>query len=67
TLNKLLTHRGSDLQTHMDLLSTLETSLGDSERNRCSQHATEPACERDRLNKDRRISLRSVVNIQQSI
>lgn len=34
TLNKQLTHCESDLQTHMDLVSTLETSLGDSEKNR---------------------------------
>jgi kinesin family protein 4/21/27 len=33
TLNKQLTHCESDLQTHMDLLSTLEESLGDSEKN----------------------------------
>ena len=37
TLNKQLSHCESDLQTHMDLVSTLETSLGDSEKNRtCS-------------------------------
>ena len=34
TLNKQLPHCESDLQTHMDLVSTLETSLGDSEKNR---------------------------------
>jgi hypothetical protein len=34
TLNKQLTHCESDLQTHMDLVTTLETSLGDSEKNR---------------------------------
>ena len=34
TLNKQLTHCESDLQAHMDLVSTLETSLGDSEKNR---------------------------------
>jgi kinesin family protein 4/21/27 len=34
TLNKHLTHCESDLQTHMDLVSTLETLLGDSEKNR---------------------------------
>ena len=33
TLNKQLTHCESDLQAHMDLVSTLETSLGDSEKN----------------------------------
>jgi hypothetical protein len=39
TLNKQLTHCESDLQTHMDLVSTLETSLGDSEKNRKSLSA----------------------------
>lgn len=34
TLNKQLSHCESDLQAHMDLVSTLETSLGDSEKNR---------------------------------
>lgn len=34
TLNKQLSHCESDLATHMDLVSTLETSLGDSEKNR---------------------------------
>lgn len=34
TLNKQLTHCESDLQAHMDLVATLETSLTDSERNR---------------------------------
>lgn len=34
TLNKQLTHCESDLQTHMDLVATLQTSLGDSEKNR---------------------------------
>ena len=34
TLNKQLTHCESDLQTHMDLVTTLETSLGDCEKNR---------------------------------
>ncbi len=38
TLNKQLTHCESDLQTHMDLVSTLETSLGDSEKNRKRFH-----------------------------
>ncbi|THU88609.1 kinesin [Dendrothele bispora CBS 962.96] len=52
TLNKQLTHCESDLQTHMDLVSTLETSLGDSEKNlrKARMHATEIARERDRLN-----------------
>jgi len=34
TLNKQLNHCESDLQAHMDLVSTLEASLGDSEKNR---------------------------------
>ncbi|KAG9226271.1 hypothetical protein CCMSSC00406_0003150 [Pleurotus cornucopiae] len=52
TLNKQLTHCESDLQTHMDLVSTLETSLGDSEKNlrKARMHATELARERDTLN-----------------
>ena len=39
TLNKQLTHCESDLQAHMDLVATLETSLTDSERNRKFLHA----------------------------
>jgi len=52
TLNKQLTHCESDLQTHMDLVSTLETSLGDCEKNlrKARMHATELARERDSLN-----------------
>ncbi|KAJ7149338.1 kinesin [Mycena filopes] len=52
TLNKQLSHCESDLQTHMDLVSTLETSLGDSEKNlrKARMHATELARERDTLN-----------------
>ena len=34
TLNKQLTHCESDLQAHMDMVATLETSLADSEKNR---------------------------------
>ena len=34
TLNKQLAHCEGDLQTHMELVSTLEGSLNDSERNR---------------------------------
>lgn len=34
TLNKQLTHCEGDLQTHMDLVNTLEASLGDAEKNR---------------------------------
>ncbi|KAL0946833.1 hypothetical protein HGRIS_013002 [Hohenbuehelia grisea] len=52
TLNKQLTHCESDLQTHMDLVTTLETSLGESEKNlrKARMHATELARERDTLN-----------------
>ncbi|KAJ3512103.1 hypothetical protein NLJ89_g3722 [Agrocybe chaxingu] len=52
TLNKQLTHCEGDLQTHMDLVSTLETSLGDSEKNlrKARMQATELARERDTLN-----------------
>ena len=34
TLNKQLTHCEGDLQAHMDMVATLEASLGDSEKNR---------------------------------
>jgi hypothetical protein len=34
TLNKQLTHCEADLQAHMELVSGLETSLSDSEKNR---------------------------------
>uniref|UniRef100_A0A8H7Y0Q3 Kinesin motor domain-containing protein n=1 Tax=Psilocybe cubensis TaxID=181762 RepID=A0A8H7Y0Q3_PSICU len=52
TLNKQLTHCETDLQTHMDLVTTLETSLGDSEKNlrKARMQATELARERDTLN-----------------
>ena len=33
TLNKQLAHCETDLQTHIDLVATLESSLNDSERN----------------------------------
>jgi septal ring factor EnvC (AmiA/AmiB activator) len=36
TLNKQLTHCEADLQVHMDMVNKLETSLGDSEKNRKS-------------------------------
>ncbi|KAL0565629.1 hypothetical protein V5O48_016394 [Marasmius crinis-equi] len=76
TLNKQLTHCESDLQTHMDLVSTLETSLGDSEKNlrKARMHATELARERDRLNseiestrRDLVEAKREVVSVRQSI
>ncbi|KAF5388989.1 hypothetical protein D9757_005088 [Collybiopsis confluens] len=76
TLNKQLTHCESDLQTHMDLVGTLETSLGDSEKNlrKARMHATELARERDRLNveieglrKELTDTKREVVNVRQSI
>ncbi|OCB86667.1 kinesin [Sanghuangporus baumii] len=52
TLNKQLSHCESDLQAHIDLVSTLETSLGDSEKNlrKARMQATELARERDNLN-----------------
>jgi len=52
TLNKQLTHCESDLQAHMDLVATLETSLTDSERNlrKTRMQANEYAKERDTLN-----------------
>jgi kinesin family protein 4/21/27 len=52
TLNKQLTHCESDLQVHMDLVGTLETSVSDSEKNlrKARMHATELARERDNLN-----------------
>jgi kinesin family protein 4/21/27 len=52
TLNKQLTHCESDLQTHMDLVSTLESSLSDCEKNlrKARMQATELARERDALN-----------------
>jgi chromosome segregation ATPase len=40
TLNKQLTHCESDLQTHMDLVTTLETSMGDCEKNRKFFHSS---------------------------
>ncbi|KAF8447796.1 hypothetical protein L210DRAFT_3501334 [Boletus edulis BED1] len=51
TLNKQLSHCESDLATHMDLVSTLETSLSDSEKNlrKARMQATELARERDSL------------------
>jgi len=51
TLNKQLTHCESDLQAHMDLVATLETSLTDSERNlrKTRMQANEFSKERDRL------------------
>ncbi|KAG1778505.1 kinesin-domain-containing protein [Suillus placidus] len=52
TLNKQLSHCESDLATHMDLVSTLETSLSDSEKNlrKARMQASELARERDSLN-----------------
>ncbi|KAI0672882.1 kinesin [Trametes maxima] len=51
TLNKQLTHCESDLQAHMDMVATLEASLGDSEKNlrKARMQATELARERDTL------------------
>lgn len=54
TLNKQLTHCESDLQAHMDLVATLETSLTDSERNlrKSRVQANEYAKDRDALNEE---------------
>ncbi|KAI0078121.1 kinesin-domain-containing protein [Panus rudis PR-1116 ss-1] len=51
TLNKQLTHCESDLQAHMDMVNTLETSLAESEKNlrKARMQATELARERDNL------------------
>ncbi|PIL24290.1 hypothetical protein GSI_14043 [Ganoderma sinense ZZ0214-1] len=51
TLNKQLTHCETDLQAHMDMVATLEASLGDSEKNlrKARMQATELARERDNL------------------
>ncbi|OBZ65664.1 Kinesin-like protein KIF21B [Grifola frondosa] len=76
TLNKQLSHCESDLQTHMDLVATLEASLGDSEKNlrKARMQATELARERDNLT-TQITSLRAelhetkneVVNVRRSI
>jgi len=52
TLNKQLTHCEADLQAHMDMVATLETSLAESEKNlrKARMQATELARERDNLN-----------------
>ncbi|KAI6132008.1 kinesin domain-containing protein [Pisolithus croceorrhizus] len=52
TLNKQLSHCESDLATHMDLVTTLETSLSESEKNlrKARMQATELVRERDSLN-----------------
>jgi len=51
TLNKQLSHCESDLAAHMDLVGTLETSLGDSEKNlkKARLQTSELARERDSL------------------
>lgn len=52
TLNKQLMHCESDLQAHMDMVATLETSLADAEKNlrKARMQATEISRERDNLN-----------------
>ncbi|TFY54373.1 hypothetical protein EVJ58_g8904 [Rhodofomes roseus] len=52
TLNKQLMHCESDLQAHIDLVSSLESSVGDAEKNlrKARMQATELARERDSLN-----------------
>ncbi|KAL6298424.1 hypothetical protein BKA93DRAFT_830711 [Sparassis latifolia] len=76
TLNKQLTHCEGDLQAHMDLVATLESSLGDSEKNlrKARMQATELARERDNVS-SQVTSLRAelheakseVVNVRRSI
>ena len=43
TLNKQLMHCETDLQTHMDLVGKLESSLGDAEKNRMCQLSPFPS------------------------
>ncbi|KAF9013938.1 kinesin domain-containing protein [Cyathus striatus] len=52
TLNKQLTHCEADLQSHIEMVTNLENSLGDSEKNLrgARMRATELARERDALN-----------------
>ncbi|KAH9945823.1 kinesin-domain-containing protein [Epithele typhae] len=76
TLNKQLTHCEGDLQAHMDMVATLEASLGDSEKNlrKARMQATELARERDNLS-NQIVSLRTdlaeakaeVVNVRRSV
>jgi len=76
TLNKQLTHCEGDLQAHMDLVNTLESSLNDSERNlrKARLQATEIARERDNLQhqldgarNELQDAKREVVNVRMSI
>ncbi|EKM55284.1 uncharacterized protein PHACADRAFT_184096 [Phanerochaete carnosa HHB-10118-sp] len=52
TLNKQLTHCESDLQAHIDMVATLETSLAEAEKNlrKARMQATEISRDRDNLN-----------------
>ncbi|KAI0703557.1 kinesin [Cytidiella melzeri] len=76
TLNKQLSHCESDLQAHMDMVATLETSLADSEKNlrKARMQATEIARERDNLNtqlsalrQELHDAKTEMVNVRQSI
>ncbi|GJJ12322.1 hypothetical protein Clacol_006563 [Clathrus columnatus] len=76
TLNKQLTHCEGDLQAHMDLVSTLETQLNDSERNlrKARLQASEFSKERDRLSNqvetlrsEVQEAKREVVNVRRSV
>lgn len=76
TLNKQLTHCESDLQAHMDMVATLESSLADAEKNlrKARMQATEIARERDNLNTqigtlrhELHEAKTEVVNVRQSI
>ncbi|KZT09755.1 kinesin [Laetiporus sulphureus 93-53] len=76
TLNKQLMHCEGDLQVHMDLVTKLEGSLGEEEKNlrKARMQATELARERDNLN-NQIAALRAelheakneVVNVRRSI
>ncbi|RXW20077.1 hypothetical protein EST38_g5764, partial [Candolleomyces aberdarensis] len=54
-LTKQLTHCETELQAHMDLVTNLETALGNAEKNlrEARMHVTEFARERDSLKMDR--------------
>ncbi|KZS90007.1 hypothetical protein SISNIDRAFT_458341 [Sistotremastrum niveocremeum HHB9708] len=76
TLNKQLAHCEGELQSHIDLVNTLETSLNDSERNlkKARGHANELTRDRDSLTSqlesaraELREAQREVVSTRQSI
>ncbi|KAH9832952.1 kinesin-domain-containing protein [Rhodofomes roseus] len=68
TLNKQLMHCESDLQAHIDLVSSLESSVGDAEKNQLARmQATELARERDSLNSQLADARNEVVNVRRSL